>query len=887
MEPTPTPLELPLGAAGETEPRAMAERTSAGQTPGELTSAAPTLSERASAGRLLSKQAPAERLPAAPAAAPTCGRAEVLVGAPVGILDYAIPAAWEAPLRPGMAVQVPLGNRQLTGYILACYPDANGKDGVDGGAGLKPLSDVDPDQVPLPMPLLDLLRFAARYYRVTPGEMLQAALPRAARDSAQRYFALPAAAEADLPGAPKLRPAQRAALQLAQSQSRGFSVVALQRLLQGQRATAQRHLRSLCALGYLARRAPPTKRRQQACFGRIEVPGPAAVPLSARQQAAAELLARLPPASAAVPLEALGSNGPQLRRQLLTLVKQGLAERTTREVVQDPFPEAAALAAAAAPPPTLTADQQVALHTLEAAVQAGGFAAHLLHGVTGSGKTEVYLRAIAATLEAGRTALVLVPEIALTPQLGAAFRARFGAQVATFHSGLTDAQRRDEYDRVHTGSARIGLGARSALFLPLRNLGMLIVDEEHEGSFKQDEAPRYHARDLAVRRAQLEGAVIVLGSATPSLETHQNASKGRYVRLSLPRRVADRPLPEVEAIDLRQQARGDDGVFTPTLLEQMERALSADEQIILFLNRRGFAPYVFCRDCGHSYRCVSCDVSLTLHRKKQLLCCHYCGHQVHAPESCGACSSHRVGTHGLGTEQVAQAVQAHFPTARSLRLDRDVVRNKKHLEEVLGGFRRREAQILIGTQMVTKGHDFPQVTLVGVVAADASLNFPDFRAAERTFQLLTQVAGRAGRGSKPGKVFAQAYETEHYALRAAMHHDYAAFVEIELQHRRELLYPPFAHLALLRISGPQEHEALQQAQQWADRLRQRGHAAGLPTTILGPAPAPLARLRERFRFTILLKAANRSDLHASLALGPPAGRAGIEQVTDVDPCHML
>ncbi len=810
-------------------------------------------------------------------------RAEVLVAAPVGVLDYGVAAPLAVGLAAGMGVVVPLGKRQVVGYVLALHPpDAAA---VPSERPLREVAEHDPADGQLPLPLLQLLTFAARYYRVTPGEMLIAALPRAARDSAQRYFATVQQTAAPAEPPPKAAPA--AALQLAQEQPRGFTVVALERRLGCRRATALRHLRHLCDQGLLTRQLPRRARKQRVSFARQPPTAADAEALGPRQQKAAAVLALLPVDGTPMPLGELLAEAPQARRQLATLQKHGLVCRRVVEVAQDPFPEAAALAREAPPPPTLTPDQAAALKVLEAAVHAGTFAAHLLHGITGSGKTEVYLHAIAATLAAGRSALVLVPEIALTPQLGAAFRGRFGTRVATFHSGLTDAQRRDEYDRVQRGEARIGLGARSALFLPLADVGMIIVDEEHEGSFKQDESPRYHARDLAVRRAQLHGAVVVLGSATPALESHQNAQTGRYVALHLPRRVANRPLPEVQAIDLRQSPRGADGVFSAPLLAAMQRCIAAGEQALRVINRRGFAPYVFCRDCGHSYRCEACDVALTLHRGRQVLCCHYCGAQRPAPECCEACDSHRVGTQGLGTEQVQEAVRLHFPGLPALRLDRDVVRNKKQLEGLLGTFRRREAQILIGTQMVAKGHDFPAVTLVGVLAADASLNFPDFRAAERTFALITQVAGRAGRGERPGRVLAQAYETDHYALRAAMQHDYSAFAEQELQHRRELLYPPFAHLALLRVNGPHEQHAAAAAEAWGAALRAGGAKAGLSTLVLGPAPAPLARLRERFRFTLLLKATSRRDLHHSLSLCPPTPSAGIEMVVDVDPCHML
>ncbi len=506
--------------------------------------------------------------------------------------------------------------------------------------------------------------------------------------------------------------------------------------------------------------------------------------------------------------------------------------------------------------------------------------------MTGSGKTEVYLRAIARVLERGQTGLVLVPEIALTPQLGARFVARFGQLVATFHSGLTDAERRREWDRVESGEARIGLGARSALFLPLRQLGLIVVDEEHEGSFKQEEAPRYNARDLAVARAQRAGAVVLLGSATPSLETRHNAETERYRRLVLSRRVHDRPLPTVEHENLVTAERPAGGLITARLAQAIERTLSAGDQAILFLNRRGFAPYIFCRDCGHTYRCVDCDVSLTLHKKQGSLVCHYCGFSVPAPDRCDSCDGHRVDAHGAGVERLGEEVSGLFPGAGLARLDRDTVRRAKDLERELLRFRAGEAKILLGTQMVTKGHDFPGVTLVGVVLADASLNFPDFRAAERTFQVLTQVAGRAGRGAREGQVLVQAYELEHYAVQAAARHDYEGFVAQELAERRALLYPPFSHLVMLRCEGPGEAATQTAAKELAEALRERAARGRLDVQVLGPAPAPLGRLNGRFRVQVLLKSRSRQALRPILEAvrEPPTG---VRQILDVDPYSML
>jgi primosomal protein N' (replication factor Y) len=490
------------------------------------------------------------------------------------------------------------------------------------------------------------------------------------------------------------------------------------------------------------------------------------------------------------------------------------------------------------------------------------FIPYLLHGVTGSGKTEVYLRVIAKALEAGRTALVLVPEISLTPQLAARFRARFGDLVAILHSGLSETARFGEWSRLRRGEARIAVGARSAVFAPLTRLGVIVVDEEHDGSFKQDEGVRYHARDVALVRAQRAGAVCVLGSATPSLESAAHAERGTYRKLVLTQRPTARPMPEVEIIDLRTYVPDGDAMLSAPLRAAIAGALAAGDQTILFLNRRGFATFVLCRACGHAFRCPHCSVSLTYHRHSDRLSCHYCGFAQRVPDVCPSCgASGAIERKGLGTEKVADAVAAGFPSARVARLDRDVATGAK-VEAVLARVARREVDVLVGTQMVTKGHDFPGVTLVGVLCADMGLTLPDFRASERTFQLLAQVAGRAGRGDKPGRVMIQTYRPSAPAVVAAAAHDYARFFAAESAARAELGYPPHGRLIAVRVDGADGHEVAGVAQRLA-RLAES--AAGQPgatglVEVRGPVPAPLERLRNRTRWQVWLRSADRHAL---------------------------
>ncbi len=541
--------------------------------------------------------------------------------------------------------------------------------------------------------------------------------------------------------------------------------------------------------------------------------------------------------------------------------------------------------------PELNQEQAGACRELEEALLPHTFAPFVIQGITGSGKTEVYLRAIATARRQGKGALVLVPEIALTPQLAARFRARFGDDVAVLHSGLPPVQRRTAWRRLRAGEVGIALGARSAIFAPVRDLGIVVVDEEHDSSFKQEDGIRYHARDLAVVRAQRAGAVVVLGSATPCLESFHNVITGRYRRLLLSRRAnpeaASRPLPPVEIIDLRREPFLADGIFSKRMVEQIRQTLAAGEQTILFLNRRGFAPVVLCRDCGHVVRCADCAVSLTYHRTGHQLECHYCGRVQALPSRCPSCKKPRLEPLGVGTERVEDVVRGHFPGARIARLDRDTagVGRPLVLEKVLTAVAEGRVDILVGTQMVTKGHDFAGVTLVGVLLPDQGMHLPDFRAAERTFQLLEQVAGRAGRGALPGRVLVQTFNPEHAAVRCLLSHDYEGFVRTELDSRRESKYPPFARLVAVRLDGKNAAQVQQAARDVAMRIRE-GAAPGL--RILGPAEAPIPLLKGRTRWQIWVGGTDRTALSVAgrMALDAPLP-TDVRLSVDVDPQSVL
>ncbi len=568
---------------------------------------------------------------------------------------------------------------------------------------------------------------------------------------------------------------------------------------------------------------------------------------------------------------------------LKRLAERELVEVEEREVYRDPFREEDF---PALPPLLLDGHQAAAFSSIAAAVSAGGFAPFLLHGVTGSGKTEVYLQAIAHALDLGKRALVLTPEIALTPQLVRRFRGRFSQGIAVLHSGLSLDERYDQWRRIRRGEAAIVIGARSAVFAPLDNLGIIVVDEEHEGSYKQSEGVTYNARDLTLVRGKLENATVVLGTATPLITTYYAAREGRIHYLPLPERVQGRSLPETRILDTRS-LKG--ATFSPELVAAIAENLDGGGQTLLFLNRRGFATFLLCKDCGHVFRCPNCSVTLTYHRAKQRHFCHYCDFSLPAPSVCPECNGTDVGLFGRGTERVEEEVRQLFPDARVARMDSDTTAGRGGHARILKRLEEGSIDILIGTQMIAKGHDYPGVTLVGIVSADATLNLPDFRSAERTFQLVSQVMGRAGRGDAPGKVVIQGVSPDHYALLRAADHDYEGFYEEELVFRREAGYPPFSHLAMVVISGTAEKTVEQGARDAACLMRGERQALKVRVEILGPAPAPLAKVRGRFRWQILLKGRDRFDLKRLLVRfhrewSPPRV---LRTMVDVDPVDTL
>jgi primosomal protein N' (replication factor Y) len=787
-------------------------------------------------------------------------------------LTYAVPDSFPSALQPGAGVLVSLQNRLALGLVLRV-------DTLDDshslGYPLKPIESA------LAQPLLDasllrLMRLMERTLLCSPAQAAQTVLPTATR------YRLRAVIELLAPLPPLRSPAQRMTAEAIQRHGGRISLTTLKREL----ATAiwQPGLRGLREKGcvrtvYDLAPPPPPPRAEpwvelSASPEALEVFFQADAP---RAPAQARLLmhllehpdGRLPRRAL---LEATGASLQTLRM----LESRGLTRQT--HAGAEPL-------APGAPPPTLTPAQQHAVNALRDALTQGAYQAFLLYGITGSGKTEVYLRAAAECLRTGRSVLFLAPEIALTAQLTQAFRERFGAGIAVLHSQLTPAERYAQWLRIKQGDAPIVIGARSAVFAPLPNVGLIIIDEEHETAYKQSTPPTYHARTLAEARAREANAVLLLGSATPAMETFYRAEQGNLRRLDLPERVGGAMLPETHLIDLRGRPFQP---ISPELLDALRETLTAGNQAILFLNRRGFAPMLLCRECGYAPMCPNCAVSLVYHRgATPVLLCHHCGHRAHPPTVCPQCGGTAIRPFGVGAQRVEATLRELLPEARVARLDRDAFQQRGQYLQILSDFRAGNLQVLIGTQMAARGLDFPRVTLVGVISADTGLYLPDFRASERVFQLLTQVIGRAGRRAQRGRALIQTYNPDHPAVQCALRQDYEAFYRQEFALRREAGYPPFVRLASVLSQHATAPAAEQPLQRLTDALAPQVGKQLLQ--VLGPAPAPLERLQGQYRYHLLLKCA--PDAEPADLLAPVLGTLPLDERArlriDIDPMHLL
>lgn len=870
----------------------------------------------------------------------------------VDLLTYAVPEALAIP-QPGVRVLVPLGSRTITGVVIRTTAGSTAARGgtaqsTAGSAAdssgaemstadtsapessaaessttessetanlpvLREVIDVLDTEPFLPAGILSLALWMADYYLCSPGEAVSAAMPPFAWVESRRLVRL----------TEKGREALRAGLPLEGAEGKEGAIL---RALADGRPRSPRQVASLASsqLDEAARggRAVPVRaalaslERRGLVLSAQVVRGSAvghktvafaALTLEGRRIAASpsereslgpkqrEALALLDGAPVGLPVSSLRERGVA-QDTLHRLARRGLLALRRERVERDPFSaaEAAAaamLAGAGDAARKLSDEQATTLERLSRLSAEGTFGTAVLHGVTGSGKTEIYLRLAARVASGGRRTLVMVPEIALTPALAAIFRGTFGEKVAILHSGLSDGERHDQWHRIRRGEVDVVVGTRSAVFAPLCPLGLVIVDEEHDGSYKQEESPRYNGRDVAVMRGKREGALVVLGSATPSVETFHNSLKGRYELLSLERRILDRTLASVSIVDMRSEIaeNGPETIFSRALKEAIDERLRKSEQVLVLLNRRGYATAVFCRQCGGTIDCPNCSVSLTIHGtgRSRRARCHYCNHSGPVPGACPQCAAPYLEQTGVGTERIEAEAARLFVGARLARLDRDVLRRRGAASSLLARFARREIDVLIGTQMIAKGHDFPAVTLVGVISADVGLGLPDFRAAERTFQLLTQVVGRAGRGERPGEAVIQTIHPEHYSIRHACRQDYRSFFDEELSYRRALRYPPFVALANVLVRAPTLGAAMERASMLADAVRAAA-PAGRDIRVIGPAPAPLSRLKGETRVHFFVKSPSRRELgmalRSALEAHPDLRRSA---AVDVDPMSVL
>ncbi len=799
-------------------------------------------------------------------------------------LTYVVPPSLSAQVEIGKRALVPLGNRLVTGCVVGLPRSAEA-----APPSLKPIEAIlDPEPL-LDPHMLRLTRRVADDYLASWGLVIRSALPPGIDSSTVRIVELTGSAELIGQEAGRLDPLGRQILALLKERQQ-IPLASLRRRWSGQEV--DRHLRQferrqLVRLGY-GERMPSVRPAYRSMLqlptdrGAAEA-GLDALRRRARRQAA--LLERLLGSDQPVPsgegTSIAGASGVQ------GLIAKGLIRRVKEEVERSPW-DGARDGALTGPPPVLTPAQQLALDGILKGLAQDAYFAALLFGTTGSGKTEVYLRVIEEVVRLGRQALVLVPEIALTPLAADRFRSRFGDRVALLHSGLSPGERLDQWGRVKRGMADIVVGARSAIFAPLSRLGLIVVDEEHDPSYKQHDEPRYHARDVALARGEMLGIPVILGSATPSFESYHSAKEGAYRLFMLPERVEARPLPSMTLIDMREEKkRGERGphIFSQPLADAIKQALAKGEQVLLFLNRRGYARLLICRECGFALRCPRCSISLIYHAADARMRCHYCDHRERPPARCPKCGGIALGLLGYGTQQVETAARALAPTATLTRMDRDTTRRRRAHQQILRTVEQGQTQILIGTQMVGKGHDFPGITLVGVLSADASMQVPDFRAGERTYALLTQVAGRAGRGDRPGQVLVQTYNPDHYSILAARHNDYGALYQIERPLREARGLPPFGFLVLLLISHPKPDQAQEKAERLANLLLER---AAPPLALEGPAPAPLSRLKGRYRWQLLAKGPEPERLHQwvreVVERLPPADQRSVE--VDVDPVDL-
>lgn len=803
---------------------------------------------------------------------------EVAPGLPVfRTFHYRIPEPMKDHLELGMRVVVPFRGRKVTGFSVGLIDSPP----QQMEEKLKEVEDLL-DEAPVIDPqMLRFYRWISDYYLYPLGEVIKTGLPPGLYLKSEWLVSLTAKGLERL-NQGLFEPPQEKIFRALENSGR----TPLKRILSLFPAEASRaRLFSWRRQGLVSMEsemtAPGVKPRVETIIEyRGDVPPPEGLPR--RRQELLEWLKERRSVSYSELRQRIASPSRKLRwlqsNHFVSVSYREIPRDISSPVEMKPYPK-----------PNLTPDQEAALEAILKGIESNRFSPFLIHGVTGSGKTELYLRAIEAILPLNKTAIVLVPEISLTPQLLSRFKDRFGESLALLHSGLGQGERQDQWKRVLKGEVKIALGARSAIFAPFKRLGLIVVDEEHDPSYKQEEKLKYHARDLAVVRAKMEEATLILGSATPSLESFYNAQRGTFRLLTLPKRIEGKSLPHVEVVDLRKEK----GLLSERMKASLEKNLSEKRQSLLFLNRRGFAHFILCPECGFAFKCPNCSVTLTYHLHDRSLRCHYCEYHSPAPRDCPNCLGHQLQGMGVGTERLEKEICSLFPGSRVGRMDRDTTSRKWAHERILAKLESGELDILVGTQMIVKGHDYPNVTFVGVIAADTSLHFPDFRASERTFQLLTQVAGRAGRGDDPGEVIIQTFNPNHYSIQRAREHDFLGFFEEEIRFRRDLEYPPISRLINFRLTGNSQKRTEVMAMEMGRigrSLLTKGY--GKSIALLGPSLAPFAKMRGKFRWQMLAKGRNSKTLHQfaqelRVRMETKTKGQGVGLDIDVDPVFVL
>ena len=805
---------------------------------------------------------------------------EVAIALPVyGTYAYSVPENLLSLVSPGKRVLVPFGRRRVTGYILGEYPNNDRKD-------IKQILDIMDEEPLFFSCMIPFFRWTADYYLHPIGDVIKCALPRGLNIYDFAVISIAEKGEEALIDN-SLTPLESEILNLLQAAPCRFKDL-----------SKKLHKNIPNALIYAMQRCGLIEQTQTLKKSAIKQKFERYVSLTDKNASskglsgAAGKIIDIVKAKGEVSVKTLKTVVPSAANVVKRLQSDGYISVFNKRIYRDPFGELIE----SDTPHKLTREQDQVVATVMASL-GREFRTCLLTGVTGSGKTEVYMHLTATVINSGYSALVLVPEIALISQMERRFRARFGDRIAILHSRLSSGERYDQWMRIVRREVNVVIGARSAVFAPLRNIGIIVVDEEHDASYKQDTRLRYNAKDLAVVRAKLQKAVALLGSATPSIQSFYNVQAKKFKEVTLTQRIEKRSLPEVTVVDLREKkdVKGSRRFITSELYDAMKTAIGRGEQVLLFLNRRGFAGYPVCSHCGEAVRCKNCDISLTLHQKDHAYKCHYCGFTRASASNCQFCGSSKIRHLGLGTEKIESAAKKLFPQAAVARMDRDTTRGKGSIIKILRGLRNRSIDILVGTQMVAKGHDFPNITLVGIICADLSLNFPDFRGGERTFQLLAQVAGRAGRGTVPGRVILQTYNPNHFSIVSATRQEFQPFYDAEIGFRKCLRYPPFSRMVQIKISGKDKEKTRQHAKVVGNlcyELKKQSRSLSKSLEILGPVEAPLYRIAGKYRWQILLKGLEIKPLHRFLydlwiINKAKISRPDVNVILDVDPIFMM